>query len=185
MLRHLLEIHHKNHLGGDMDSEMISSHLLLVTGQDFGSCRDTVLRFFANTILVKYDRVEVLAEESLPAVRQGFQDRLAEGMAGNRQQVAQLLAELKDDGFADLDTWAAMPQGYASKTVHELAHLLDGFFGIDSTFYNLIDDSHWVSDALLRQIEVNPQHYWLIRANGSSQVADIDRVPFLRRFGKE
>ena len=35
-------------------------------------------------------------------------------------------------------------QGYLSKTLHILSHFLDGFIGIDSYFYNLIDDSHWL-----------------------------------------
>ncbi len=168
-----------------MDSDLLSSHLLLVTGQGFESCRDNVLRFFHNTILVKYDRVEVIADQSVSALQDEFQEKLAAGMAENRQRVEQLLSELRQEGFGELSNWAAMPQGYPSKTVHEIAHLLDGFFGIDSTFYNLIDDSHWVSDTLLQEMGKNPQHYWLIRANGSSQVADIDRVPFLRRLGKE
>ncbi|MEW6518838.1 MAG: hypothetical protein AB1461_05445 [Thermodesulfobacteriota bacterium] len=168
-----------------MDSELISSHLLLVAGEDFAGCRDNVLRFFHNTILVRYDGVSVIAEESLSALQDEFQARLADGVAQNRQRVEQLLAELRQEGFGDLGNWTAMPQGYPSKTVHEIAHLLDGFFGIDSTFYNLIDDSHWVSDLLLQEIGANPQRYWLIRANGSSRVADIDRVPFLRRHGKE
>ncbi|MBU0968118.1 MAG: hypothetical protein KKA54_17270 [Proteobacteria bacterium] len=168
-----------------MDSDLISSHMLLVTGQSYESCRDNVLRFFHNTILVKYDRVDVIAEESVSALQDEFKEKLAEGMGQNRQRVQQLLGELRHEGFGDLGKWLAMPQGYPSKTVHEIAHLLDGFFGIDSAFYNLIDDSHWVSDTLLQEIGANPQRYWLIRADGRSQVANIDRVPFLRRLGKE
>jgi len=175
----------KNHIGGDMDSDLISSHLLLVTGQSYESCRDNVLRFFHHTILVKYDRVEVIAEESVSALQDDFMAKLADGVAQNRQRVVQLLAELRREGFGDLGKWGTMPQGYPSKTVHEIAHLLDGFFGIDSTFYNLLDDSHWVTEPLLQEMGKNPQRYWLIRADGRSQVADIDRISFLRRLGKE
>lgn len=168
-----------------MDSDLISSHMLLVAGQNYEACRDNVLRFFHNTVLVKYDRVRVNADESASALQHDFMEKLESGMEKNRQRIGQLLAELRQEGFGDLSKWLSMPQGYPSKTVHEIAHLLDGFFGIDSAFYNLIDDSHWVSGQLQQEIGRYPERYWLIRADGSSQVAEIDRVPFLRRLGVE
>jgi len=168
-----------------MDSDLINSHMLLVKGQDFESCRDNVLRFFHNTILVKYDRVKVIAEESASGLREDFMKILESGVGKNRQRVEQLLTELRQEGFGDLSKWQSMPQGYPSKTVHEIAHLLDGFFGIDSAFYNLIDDSHWVSAQLRQEMGRYPERYWLIRADGSSQLPEFDRVPFLRRHGKE
>jgi hypothetical protein len=168
-----------------MDSDLISSHKLLVAGQSYEACRDNVLRFFHNTVLVKYDRVRVIADEAVSALQDGFMEKLEDGVEQNRRRVGQLLAELRQEGFSELGAWQNMPQGYPSKTVHEIAHLLDGFFGIDSAFYNLIDDSHWVSAQLRQEMSRNPVRYWLIRADGSSQVAEADRVPFLRRHGRE
>jgi len=168
-----------------MDSDLINSHMLLAAGQNFESCRDNVLRFFHNTILVKYDRVNVIADESASALQKNFMELLESEVEKNRQRVEQLLTELRQEGFGDLGKWQSMPQGYPSKTVHEIAHLLDGFFGIDSSFYNLIDDSHWVSAQLQQEIGRHRERYWLIRAYGSSQLPEFDRVPFLRRHGKE
>ena len=168
-----------------MDSDLISSHMLLVAGQNYESCRDNVLRFFHNTVLVKYDRVTVIADESASALQDDFMVKLESWVEKNRQRVGQLLTELRQEGFGDLSNWQSMPQGYPSKTVHEIAHLLDGFFGIDSAFYNLIDDSHWVSAQLQQEIRRYPERYWLVRADGSSQLPEVDRIPFLRRHGKE
>ena len=46
--------------------------------------------------------------------------------------------------------------------LHVITHLLDGFFGIDSYFYNLVEDSHWVSEELRATIKTSPSRYWLI-----------------------
>jgi len=40
--------------------------------------------------------------------------------------------------------------------------MLDGFIGIDSVFYNLAEDSHWLSAPLRKTIEQHPEHYWLV-----------------------
>lgn len=168
-----------------MDSDLLSSHLLLVKGDSFETGRESVMHFFRKTVLVKYDHVEIIADESVSAGQSGFRKKLAEGTGRNRFRVEQLLSVLQEEGFSDLGNWLKMPQGYASKTVHEIAHLLDGFFGIDSAFYNLVDDSHWVTERMQHEIDDNPGEYWLIKATGSSHIPEIDRVPFLRRHGTE
>ncbi|MEJ2057239.1 MAG: hypothetical protein P8X39_05310, partial [Desulfofustis sp.] len=53
-------------------------------------------------------------------------------------------------------------QGYQSKILHIIAHFLDGFIGIDSVFYNLIDDSHWLSDETRDKIEQQPDRFRLL-----------------------
>ncbi len=52
-----------------------------------------------------------------------------------------------------------MPQGYKSKMLHVITHFLDGFFGIDTFFYNLEEDSHWVSEELQKKIAEAPTYY--------------------------
>ncbi|MBI5556237.1 MAG: hypothetical protein HY885_01210 [Deltaproteobacteria bacterium] len=168
-----------------MAGDLINSHTLLVAGSGFAPCRDHVFGFFQASVLVKYDQVTVVAEESISAAHDGFMRQLESGMMQNRKILQRLLAELGQEGFTDLNRWPEMAQGYISKTVHEIAHLLDGFFGIDSAFYNLIDDSHWVSASLLKEIRTSPDRYWLIRADGVSLAQQADRVPFLRRLGTE
>jgi hypothetical protein len=168
-----------------MDNELFNTHLLLVRGEGYESCRDHILAFFQKNVLVKYDRVTVVAEASVCARQERFASLLEAGMQHNRETLQQLLAVLQQEGFGELGKWQKMSQGYASKTLHEIAHLLDGFFGIDSAFYNLIEDSHWVSTHLHEAIRRDPDRYWLIRADGISQIAQADRVPFLRRHGTE
>ena len=172
-------------MGEEMDADLSNTHLLLVEGENFELCRDHVLQFFHKNVLVKYDRLTVVADASLAALQDDFMPQLEAGLEKNRQLVQQLLAELQQEGFGDLGRWQQMPQGYLSKTVHEIAHLLDGFFGVDSAFYNLLDDSHWVSAQRQQEIRRRPERYWLIRAEGSSHVPQVDRLPFLRRLGTE
>lgn len=178
-------IFHEYNMGEEMDADLSNTHLLLVEGENYELCRDHVLRFFHKNVLVKYDRVIIVADDSFSAQQDGFTTRLEAGLEQNRKLVQQLLTELQQDGFGDLGRWQQMPQGYLSKTVHEIAHLLDGFFGIDSAFYNLLDDSHWVSTQRQQEIRRCPEHYWLIRADGSSRMPQVDRLPFLRRLGTE
>jgi hypothetical protein len=39
---------------------------------------------------------------------------------------------------------------------------LDGFFGIDTYFFNLEEESHWVSVELQKSMEAAPSAYWLL-----------------------
>lgn len=94
--------------------------------------------------------------------------------------MAELVDELKDAGVAEVQDLTSLPQGYASKILHTAAHLLDGFIGIDSHFYNLADDSHWLSDQQRNKIEAAPASYWLLQVEASSRAGDIDQVATLR-----
>ncbi len=166
-----------------MDREIANFHELLVKGPDFETCSQKVALFFEKNMLVRYDRIRVDEQDSVPAHSKEFHARLDAVMTENRQAIKDIVASLKDEGFADLEKWHRMGQGYVSNTVHTLAHLLDGFFGIDSRFYNLIDDSHLVSEQLSQKIDNNPQLYWLIKIEGNSERPDVDRIPFLRKQG--
>lgn len=156
------------------------THLMLVDGPDFETCRRRVERFFARTILVKYDSVQVVAEKSCNGADRQFEKNLAAGINENRNLAAELLTELKETGLTDLDNLTTLPQGYASKVLHTMAHLLDGFFGVDSRFYNLSDDSHWLSEPQQALIKQNPENYWLLHVEASSQTGDADQVSTLR-----
>jgi len=153
---------------------------MLVDGPDLDTSRRRVERFFARTILVKYDSVQVVAEKSCNGTHGLFWEKLAAGIAENRALAAALLADLKEAGLTDLDALTTLPQGYASKTLHTMAHLLDGFFGVDSRFYNLNDDSHWLSASQRSRIEQDPASSWLLHVEASSQSGDADQVSTLR-----
>ncbi|MBS1113124.1 MAG: hypothetical protein H6Q92_887, partial [Nitrospirae bacterium] len=73
-----------------------------------------------------------------------------------------LIKELQVEGVMNLDDLNALPQGYKTKMLHVITHFLDGFFGIDTYFYNLVEDSHWVSEEMRRRIAENPSDFWLL-----------------------
>ena len=158
---------------------------MLVDGPDFDTCRHRVERFFARTILVKYDSVQVVAEKSCNGADPQFWQKVEQGIAENRSLAAELLAELKNAGLTDINNLADLPQGYPSKTLHTLAHLLDGFFGVDSHFYNLNDDSHWLSEPQKNKIEQSPDTHWLIHVEASSKTGNADQVSTLRTMPTE
>ncbi len=138
-------------------------HSILMLGPDATACKDYVLRFFAKTPLVRYDSLNILESEIFPATAPEFWRRIDEGAAENRKTVNDLLAELREAGTKSLEDLPNLPQGFQSKIVHTVAHLLDGFIGIDSLFYNMVEDSHWVSDQLRQEMRENPNEYWLLK----------------------
>jgi len=158
------------------------SHDVLLAGSDFASCRRQVDRFFARTMLIRYDEVLVLENESINGTGKEFPVRLQEGLAANRQATGELLKNLKDEGFETLEDLQGLEKGYVSKIFHTIAHLLDGFIGIDSRFYNLEEDSHGISRDLQQKILAAPQNYWILRVKG--RIASAGEEPFqaLRTF---
>ncbi len=143
----------------------IAQHRILVSGDSFDSCSDQVRRFFDLTSLVIYDCIEVREETSLAATAPDFQGTVETAITGNRRTVDGLVAELARTGIVSLDELPGLQQGYPSKTLHILAHFLDGFIGIDSSFYNLVDDSHWLPETTQATIGRHPENYWLIHVN--------------------
>ena len=159
------------------------SHDVLLAGSDFESCRKRVERFFDRTMLIRYDRVLVLEEESLSgAEEEQFFLRIHEGIAANHDFLMELLKNLKDEGFVTLDDIQDLEKGYISKIFHTIAHLLDGFVGIDSRFYNLEEDSHGISRDMQQKIYGAPENYWIIRVKGSFTPAGEDPLDVLRTF---
>ena len=159
------------------------SHDILLAGADFESCRKRVERFFDRTMLIRYDEVLVLENESIGGTGKEFSTRLQEGLAANHQAIGELLENLKDEGFTTLEDLQGVEKGYVSKIFHTIAHLLDGFIGIDSRFYNLVEDSHDISRDLQQNILAAPQNYWIIKVKGRIASAKSEN-PFhvLRTF---
>ena len=158
------------------------SHDILLAGSDFESCRKRVKRFFDMTMLIRYDEVLALENESLNGAEREFLTRLQEGLAANHQVVGELLKNLKDEGFVTLEDLQGLEKGYVSKIFHTIAHLLDGFIGIDSRFYNLEEDSHGISPDLQQQIAVVPANYWILGVKGLIASAAEDPLDALRTF---
>jgi hypothetical protein len=143
----------------------IAQHRVLVCGDSFAACSDQVRRFFDLTSLVIYDCIEVRQEQSRAAVAADFGGAVEAAIADNRETVDGLIAELGRTGIGSIDGLPGLPQGYPSKILHIIAHFLDGFIGIDSSFYNLVDDSHWLPESTRAAIVRHPENYWLIHVD--------------------
>lgn len=159
-------------------------HRILVMGPDLERSSAHALRFLAHTPLVKYDTVRVIAAESCSGLDSRFWPWLEQGIAENRQVLEKLLADLRAAGTKDFQDILRIPQGFQSKIIHTVAHLLDGFFGIDSTFYSLPEDSHWLSDTTRNQIETTPEDFWLIKVVAAIEAPEHGNVSALRSFEK-
>ena len=135
-------------------------HEILVKGPDIAACRTRTLKFFKNYQLVRYSGIHI--NESISASDPGFSSRLLKAIDKNRQILHDLIKELQKEDVSTLDDLEELPQGYKSKMLHIITHFLDGFFGIDTYFFNLEEYSHWVSDKLQKGIEAAPSAYWLL-----------------------
>jgi len=151
---------------------MTKTHWMLCAGDDFATARDSVLSFFNKSILLSYDAIVADEHSSCSAEDPGFWVELEEGVAENRLVLGGFLDDLRGEGCRDIDGLTALPLGYPSKILHIIAHLLDGFIGIDSVFYNLIEDSHWLSEGLRDTIRKAPSRYWLVRVEASFMSAE-------------
>lgn len=160
------------------------NHLFLTHGTSLADSQQRVRRFLDHSLLVRYATVECLPGRTQRGDQAGFNEALAGGLARNRAALAELLGELEAEGFRTLAELATTPQGYPSKLLHTVAHLADGFFGVDSAFYNLAEDSHLVSAALHQTIRQQPTGFWLVELTGSSEVEDSDPITRLRKFEK-
>jgi hypothetical protein len=137
-------------------------HELLVDGGGFARCSQRVLRFFEIYDLIAPQNIDVLRQRSIPATDPLFWPRIDEGEKENHAVLGEFIEELKQAGAATVDDLGLLPQGYKSKILHTVTHLLDGFFGVDSYLYNLVEDSHWISPELRQRIDDDPPWYWLI-----------------------
>jgi hypothetical protein len=152
--------------------KIIARHKMLVSGNSYQSCRNQVVDFFDRTQLVRYDRVRINKKESRPGSHQDFNRCVAEAIQNNRHILAGLIKDLENTGITTTADLLTMPQGYPSKVLHILTHFLDGFIGIDTIFYNLIDDSHWLPEQTQKAIAEAPDGYWLISVDCSSDTPE-------------
>lgn len=141
--------------------KLLAHHSILVEGDSPEACKAQVLHFFQQTTLVRYDNI-VIDEPMLCGSDTGFSGELESGLQRNREMLAKYINELESAGFEKRADLINVGQGYHSKVLHIIAHFLDGFIGIDSVFYNLVDDSHWVPDETRNQIRLNPDRFRLM-----------------------
>lgn len=157
-------------------------HDFLVKSTDFSSARLHVDNFLKKTTLIRYASVCFDESRSFSADQKEFWDRLERGIAENRQIVSDLISELELCGHRSLKDLASFKQGFESKILHTVTHMLDGFIGVDSACYNLVEDSHWLTTSLREEIRQQPNHYWLVHViAGGVQEAVLHETPFSSR----
>ena len=150
------------------ESENFVVPVFLVEANDYVTGCRKVMYFLETTSLVKYDNIVFPPELSCSASDQKFWKMIDSGLEKNRQTKMDLIDELQKNGYRQLTELVEMKQGYDSKILHILVHFLDGFIGIDSSFYNTIEDSHQVSDSLRNKISQNPENFWLFQGNAEN-----------------
>ena len=141
--------------------ELLARHMVLSEGESPETCRTQVINYFERTSLVHYDTI-VIDEDILCGSDPKFGQQLDLGLKRNRQTLDKFIEELGATGFEKRDDLMGLNQGYQSKILHIIAHFVDGFIGIDSVFYNLVDDSHWLSAATKKQIGREPERFNLL-----------------------
>jgi len=138
-------------------------HDILVSGPDLETCEHHARLYFAKSQLVHYDSMELDQENSMNAVDPRFKDLVDKGIGANRRVLTELLVKLQNEGYATLQDVLSLPQGYQSKLLHTMSHLLDGFFGIDSKLYDIDEMSHWLTESRREELTKSPQTCWLLR----------------------
>ena len=140
--------------------ELLARHVVLTEGESLEGCRTQVMNFFERTSLVRYDNIVI--DDQLLGSAPEFADALNSGLKKNGETLAKFIDELGTTGFEKRSDLMQLSQGYDSKILHFIAHFLDGFIGIDSVFYNLVEDSHWLSDETKDQIDQEPDRFKLL-----------------------
>jgi len=145
---------------------MTSEHIFLVEAESPEQALSQVVKFLSSYQLVRYDRFEVKREKIISVQDERFWEVLEKGLQKNYEILQGFIGELKSEGYQLVDDLRSLPQGYLSKLVHLIAHFVDGFFSVDSYFYNLIEDSHFLSPYLKRRMLRGTQNFYLIPAIG-------------------
>jgi hypothetical protein len=152
--------------------QLISSHLILVSAPSIEKGCGQVQEFFLNSLLVRYDKIEIRIEKCHGGNDEEFNVALNNSIAANRKTLCNFIEEFKKTGFQTVNDLAKVEHGYPSKMLHIITHFLDGFIGIDSAFYNLIEDNHWISEETTRAIEATPKKFWLIHLDCYSETPE-------------
>ncbi len=145
---------------------MKAIHLFLVEAEGREAAIKKVENFLTHYSLVVYEEILLEKDEAISATSDAFWQRASAAMDENSKAIKQLFSVLEEEGYESPRDMALIPQGYLSKIFHTVAHLLDGFFGVDSRFFNLVEDSHWISKRLEKKILDVPSHYWLMPVSG-------------------
>ena len=138
------------------------SHSFLVRSPSASLASQQVQHSLVGNQLITYADFLVREEEILNGTDARFRPSLEQGLAANHAFARRMLDHLKEEGLTTLDQLLELQQGYGTKILHTLTHLLDGFIGVDSVFYNLVEDSHWVSGVLEAALHTTPAEYWLV-----------------------
>ncbi len=142
-------------------------HHFLAKGETRAVADRQVLAFLDKTLLVRYSEVSIEEETSMTATDPRFWPTVEDLARQHRQTCQHFIDSLQETGITTIGDLAHIEQGYPSKLLHILAHLVDGFFGIDSIFFNLIEDAHTISPALASAIEADPRNYHLVTTSCS------------------
>lgn len=153
------------------------AHYFLVHSASKDRAIRHVKQYLSGNQLISYATFVIQPEEVYNGSHPLFEPTLAHGLAANAAFARRMLAHLKEEGVTSLEQLPDLQQGYVTKVLHTLTHLLDGFIGIDSTFYNLIEDSHRVSEELTTSIHAIPVSYWLVSVRaGKLETSLLHRV---------
>ncbi len=134
----------------------------MVEAENSLAANQQVKHYLKGYQLITYADLVIRPEEIISGKDTRFWPTIDEGVVKNLQFAGSMLTTLKKEGVATLDDLLQMEEGYLTKVLHTLTHLLDGFIGVDSVFYNLVEDSHRVRVGLKEIIEENREQYWLI-----------------------
>lgn len=153
------------------------SHSFLVRSQSAELSGQHVQRYLDGNQLVRYADLLIRQDDILNAADHDFWLLLEQGLQANTAFTKRMLTHLKEEGITRLDQLLDMNQGYATKVLHTLTHMLDGFIGIDSVLYNLIEDSHRLSTSLAATIRNQPEEFWLVPVRtGKVQASVLHKV---------
>ncbi len=141
-------------------------HLFLVKASSLEEAVAKVEKFLTSYQLVRYEKFWIDREASLPSQNSEFFISLQEVLRENQKILISFLEDLQNEGFSTVESLKSLPQGYLSKLLHLIAHFLDGFFGVDSYFYNLEEDSHFITPYLEKKILKGEEKYFLVKAYG-------------------
>lgn len=138
------------------------SHVFLVAAPSSAGGAEQVERYLQGNQLITYADLVIRPEEIISGGDARFWGKVDEGVGKNMEFAASLLDSLRAEGIDSLEGLLHMQEGYLTKVLHTLTHLLDGFIGVDSVFYNLVEDSHRVSANLRTTIAAQASTYWLV-----------------------
>lgn len=139
----------------------VEKRLFLVEAKELTGAQHKVKRFLEETTLVIFEYIE-FTNKCYNGGQREFYDLIDMGISQNKKVLKEIVRELVDEGYKEIMDVLYIPQGYISKLIHTIAHILDGFIGIDTYFFNLEESSHWISKPMYQKIKKTPNNYWVL-----------------------